>query len=251
MKIVQYGNVTEVYQYEKNLPNNRKRHVSQLTKNRQFKARAERKAKGLAIRSQRSIKRSQLAFFRLCHHNIVKAQTVHFLTLTFAYDVTYSQALRHVQKFMERLKKNRPEIPLSYISVPELTKKGRYHFHLLVFNLPSTESKTERVTRNLQRLFQRGFIDLRYAGTITKGIAGYMAKYMGKALGDTSIETRRGYTTSRNIDKISTAGSNAVHGYADMIIPTENIEKVETGQYNVPYMGTCNFKRIVTQNQNA
>jgi len=245
MKIVQYGNITEIFQYEKNLHNSKKKQISKLTKNRQAKARSEAKAKGLVIRSQRSIKRSQLAFYRLCHHNTCLASSVHFMTLTFAYDITYSQAVRNVQRFMERIKNSLPQIPLSYISVSELTQKGRYHFHLLVFDLPPKTQEEERKTRNFQRLWQRGYVDICFAPKVTSGIAGYMAKYMAKALGDTRYASHRGYTCSRNIKKISVAGSNLVSQYSDLIIPTEGIAKVETGAYNVPYMGTCNFKRVI------
>jgi len=249
MKIVQYGNITEIYEYEKNLLNHKERHISQLTKNRQKKARAERKAKGLAIRSQRSIKRSQLAFYRLCHHNTCLATTVHFMTLTFAYDITYPKAIRHVQRFMERIKNTFPQIPLSYISVSELTEKGRYHFHLLVFNLSPETEKQERKTRNFQRLWQQGYLDIRYAPKITSGIAGYMAKYMAKSLGDSRYASHRGYTCSRNIEKISIAGSNLLFEYSPLIIPTEDIAKIETGAYNVPYMGTCKFKRVILNHE--
>jgi len=245
MKIVQYGNITEIYEYEKNLLHHPKKNISTIARKRRIASMAYAKSKGTYSRSQRSLKRSQLSFFRLCHHNVYLAQTVHFMTLTFAYDITYSQAVRNVQRFMERIKNTFPQIPLSYISVSELTEKGRYHFHLLVFNLSPQTQKHERKTRNFQRLWQRGYVDICFAPKVTSGIAGYMAKYMAKALGDTRYATKRGYTCSRNIEKITSAGGNTLSHYSDMIIPTEKVADIENREYDVPYLGLCRFTKII------
>lgn len=245
-KIVQYGDVTEIYQYEKNLPDYKERHISALTKKRAKKAREYAKSKGTYTRNKRSVRRSKTNFFRLTHHNNINSDTIHFVTLTFAYDLTYQTASRNVRRFMGRIKENFKEIPLRYISVPELTKKNRYHFHLLVYDLPPQTSSIERKTRNFQRLFQRGYVDIVSADYTSTGIAGYMAKYMAKAIEDEKIETTRGYNCSRNIKKITSAGSNSLGGYADMIIPDEGIANLETKSYDVPYLGQCNYKKIKT-----
>lgn len=243
-KIVQYGNVTEVYEYEKNINNNKRPHVSALTKKRNKAIRESSKKKGIYTRHPSSILRSTQSFFRLVHHNNCNADTIHFVTLTFAYDLTYKTATRHVSHFMERIKKYFSEVPISYISVPELTKKGRFHFHLLVYNLPTETASLERKTRNLQRLFQRGYVDIVLATYTTKGIAGYMAKYMAKALKDGKVETTRGYNCSRNIKKIRSAGSNTLSTYSDLLIPNTDLADIETKSYDVPYLGQCNYTKI-------
>jgi len=245
-RIVQYGNVTEIYAYEKDRTNNKKPWISALTKKRNKRSLAERKAKGIYKRSKKNILRATQSFFRLCHHNNCLANTIHFLTLTFAYDLTYKTACRHVARFMERVKKTYPQIPIRYISVVEFTKKNRYHFHLLVYNLPSEASSRERETRNLQRQFERGYVDLCLASYTSKGIAGYMAKYMAKALQDEKFGTARVYNTSRNIEKVRSKGSNTLNTYLDLIVPTDNIEKTENREYDVPYLGKCLVTKITT-----
>jgi len=247
MKIVQYGNVTEVYEYEKNIRPYKERYVSALTKKRIKKAREIAKKNGTYTRKTKNVLRSKQSFFRLCHHNNVLASSIHFLTLTFAYDCSYKKACRYVARFMEGVKKAYPQIPLSYISVSERTKKGRYHFHLLVYDLPSETTERERETRNFQRLFERGYVDLCFASTVTKGIAGYMAKYMGKSLTDEKHETTRGFNCSRNIRKPTSAGSNSLNTYTDLIIPTVNVESEEKREYDVPYLGKCLYTRITKQ----
>jgi len=242
-KIVQYGNVIEHYSYEKNLPDYKPRHTSQLTKKRQKQARLLAKSKGTYSRKAKSIRRSQMAFFRMCHHNNCLAKTIHFLTITFSYDITYKEAGRHVARLMEKLKSRIEQVPISYISVPELTKKGRYHFHLLVYDLPTEIAQNERKTRNIQRLFERGYIDISPTTYTSEGLAGYMAKYMGKALGDAKSQAERGFTCSRNIEKITSAGSNSLDQYLDLIIPSDGT--VEEKQYEVKFMGKCNYKKII------
>lgn len=262
-KIVQYGNVTEIYEYEKELKRKRgidaakahrlqtggrypKRNVSLKAKRTKDIRERAKKTKTYTRRAS-SVLRSQQSFFRLVHHNNIFSDSIHFVTLTFSYDLTYKTACRHVARYMERIKKNFSEVPIRYISVPELTKKGRFHFHLLVYDLPPETASIERKTRNLQRSFERGYVDVMLATYTSRGIAGYMAKYMAKAINDPKVETTRGYNNSRNIKKIRSAGSNSFRQYADLIIPTEDLADVENRSYDVPYLGQCNYTKIIKE----
>lgn len=249
-KIVQFGNVTEIYEYEKNRPDYKERHVSSLTKKRNKKAREHAKIKGTYKRRKQHVIRTTNNFFRLCHHNNCLASTIHFFTLTFAYDVPYKTACRHVARYMERIKKDSPKIPVLYISVPELTKKGRFHFHLLVYNLPTEKTESERKTRYFQRLFERGYVDIRHASYTSKGIAGYMAKYMAKAFTDERIEGTRVYNTSRGIEKVRSHGSNALSTEIQLFTPIEGVEQTEKREYDVPYLGKCLVTKITSKIKN-
>jgi len=122
-------------------------------------------------------------------------------------------------------------------------KKERLHYHLLVFNLPSETSQTERTTRNIQRFFHRGYIDIRLATYTSKGIAGYMAKYMSKSFSNSKTQTRRGYNTSRNIIKYYETASNSL--LDETYLPSHN-ETIDTQiiKYQVPYLGTCKLTKI-------
>jgi len=246
-RIAQYGNVVEIYEYEKNRTNNSRPTLSLLSKNRAKRIRQEEIKRKVYKRKKSSIARAVTNFYRLCHHNNVKANTVAFVTLTFIYDCTIEEAGRACARFVERYKKAYPKVPISYISVSEKTKKGRWHYHLLVYNLPPETKSVERETRNLQRLFERGYVDIRFANRITKGIAGYMAKYMAKTLYDEGFETRRGYNCSRNIESPTIYGSNTLDAYTDIIVPIVNVEKEEKRSYDVPYLGKCLFTKIVTK----
>lgn len=246
-KVVQFGNQMEIYEYEKFISNTKRRPLSNLQKKRM----AERRK--INIRSAFSVRRSVSNFFRLAHHNNHSADTVCFLTLTFIVDLDYKVASRYVADFFQRLKKTKKCLSISYISVPERTKRGRWHFHVLVYNLPpfvSCQSKEyegviiERETRNFQRLFRRGYVDIMLATTITTGIAGYMAKYMAKSFRDGSNEGRRGYNCSRNIKKIYSAGSNFLTGYMDMILGVDN-QLSQSAEYDTVWLGRCHYKKYL------
>jgi hypothetical protein len=246
-KIVQFGDTTEIYEYEKDIRRNNRPNFSKFikTKNKKMDD-MENSKKNIKKppRTLRSIKKSRENFFRTVHHNNCLADTIHFVTLTFAYDLTFKEASRHVARFMERIKKNYREISINYISVPELTKKGRIHFHLLVYNLPTEIASVERKTRNLQRQFQRGYLDIVHAPYTSKGIAGYMAKYMAKSLENETLGTTRGYNCSRGIKKITSYGSNSLSSYSNLIYPQEPYTLVDQQCYDVKYLGKC-IKRII------
>jgi len=233
-RVVQYGDVTEVYEYEKEF--HKPRHVRRQSR-LQKKRRHDQKP---LPRTLRSIKRARDSFFRLVHHNNKFAKSITFATLTFADDYSYASNIRSLSKFFAKLRKNVPSFqnsPVSYIGVPERTKKNRIHFHLLIYNLPPSTVQNERTTRYIQRLYGRGYLDLRLAENSSPKIAGYMAKYLAKYLSHPDLETRRAYNCSRNIEKITTYGSNSFSQYEDLIIDKNTFTK--SASYDTMYLGRC------------
>ena len=137
VKILQYANVTEVYEYEKTVkrdtPAARKARLKKMddrlyyavygtrdvVADRRRLRRVQLKEKGLYKRTKRSIKRSTDNFFRLVHHNVYDSKTIHFLTLTFAYDISYKEALKAQWQFFKRLKEaDSAAVSVRYISAP-------------------------------------------------------------------------------------------------------------------------------------
>jgi len=247
-RVVQYGNITEIYEYEKNITNHKRKSTNALSRKR---ARDRKLARNYQ-RSDYSIKRARRNFFRLCHANVIKATSVHFLTLTFASDTDYTSALRYISRFFNLVNKNvetyhqnngERHTPVTYISVPEKTKTGRWHFHLLLFDFPPKLSELERNSRNLQRSWQRGYVDISLATYTSRGIAGYMAKYMAKTMGSADFKTRRAYNCSRQCEKVYCAGSNSLSADLALFTPDKLAERKYS--YDVPYLGTCTMTRYV------
>jgi len=272
-KIVQYGDTVEIYKYDRDLLPRRERHQSQLQKKRA----KERRKK--ALRSKFSHRRGLVNFFRMAHHNVIKAKSVYFFTLTFKEEYAQQTADRHISQFFRRVNELEKAVSgrkVGYISVPERGQKStkRLHYHILVFNL-STEvvgatvtyrrynrfkrvfelayTTTERFTRNLQREFARGYIDVGAFPTITTGIAGYMAKYMGKSYRVGDNANRRYYRCSRNIEKIASAGFNTPPAYLDVIVDLDDPGFLEyTAEYEVAFLGKCVYsKYTVSDNGDA
>jgi len=241
-RIVQFGDITELYQYEKNFVYSPRPPLSKIQKRRIAEIRKKYKP---LDRSARSIQRSRANFFRMVHHNNTLASSIDFFTITFSYDLSYSKATRYIAHFFERLKKADSNCnSLSYISVSEKTKKNRIHFHLLVYNLPTYLSLTERETRFIQRQFRRGYLDVRNTTYRTTGLAGYMAKYMAKSLADPNNENKRGYNCSRNIEKIRSFGSNSLLEQIEEFVDLNTMQINST--YDTIYLGRCDYKKFKT-----
>lgn len=237
-KIVEYGDTTETYLYEKD--------ITPRFKNKKPSKMAIKRLKDIRnlpnySPSIRSVKRAKTNFFRLVHHNNIHASSITFITLTFNCDYPYGFYGRYLALFISKLNKqyaSKTHKQITYIGVPELTKKGRYHYHLLVYDLSPTIVKNERYTRNLQRLFQRGYIDARLAKDTSPKIAGYMAKYMAKHFSTPGNTHKRAYNCSRKIKKISSHGRNTPIEYTYLVsgdLPPQH----DLQQYQVPYMGMC------------
>lgn len=242
-RIVQYGDIIETYNYEKNRTNPQTPIISRIARNRTKAIRDLAKRTGTYKRKKSHVMRTLRNFFMLCHHNNCLAKTITFITFTFAYEPSPKQAHRDIAHTMARYKKSKTAIPISFISVFEKTKKGRIHAHMLVYDLPSERTQQERKTRNFQRLFRKGYVDLYNAIHVTTGIAGYMAKYMGKSFENYDNETGRTYTCSRNIKRPTAYGSNSLDEYTDLIIP-EQVDVLKNEEYDVPYLGKC-IKRVI------
>jgi len=246
-KIIQYGDITEVYNYEKDLVHTPKRPLSALQKKRAKEARLARRTRRIS-----SLRRSRNSFFRLVHHNSVLADRINFLTLTFPYDIDKKEAQKAQARFFQRLTESirlvDGQVSLSYISVPERTKRGWLHYHILVYNLPpyygssTKEDPTiciERKTRNLQRLFGKGFLDLGITTHVTEGLAGYMAKYMAKNLENGGLKAGRGYSASHNIKKVGSFGGNSLFEYPDYWVGDKLANKWKT--FDTLWLGQCNY----------
>lgn len=230
IKFYQFGDTLEIHEYEKS-PTPHLPTPTEPNKNSD------------SIKSSFSKQRTISTFFRLVHHNNYIADSVDFITLTFAVDYDYRDALKQLSTFFQRFKRTY-KFNLKYINVPEYTKKGRVHFHLLVYNLPHEISHTERETRNLQRLYQRGYLDIRHTSNRSPKIAQYMAKYLSKSITDKTIKHKRFFNTSRNIDKptIQISNQNTINSITNKY----NYQLKQQHKIATTYLGLCTIYKYTT-----
>lgn len=131
-----------------------------------------------------------------------------FVTLTFAGDASdASFANDSLRVFQVRLRNKYPKAESLFI--PELSRKGRIHFHGLIFNVPMSLGDTrngrrytpdggERKTRTLAKLWGEGFVDAKKTdGNIR--LAYYISKYITKGGGEVMFNAMRVLRVSRGI----------------------------------------------------
>jgi len=244
-RVIQSGNTIEIYNYQKQYVPPRKRDYKKNTR------RASSQDEGgyaISYRRTKSVKRAKSNIIRLVQANLQRAEFPIFLTLTLERERPLELGYAYLKNFWQIIQR-RTGKEVAYVGVPEWQKRGVLHFHFLVWGLGGYTQKKERSTRNLQRLWNKGFCDVRNTTHISNGLAGYMAKYLTKALIDKRLGNRRAYTCSRNIFRPTKAGSNALNDYLDEIIPVDS-GVVEKSKYDTMWLGQCDYTRLEVNNKN-
>jgi len=132
------------------------------------------------------------------------------ITLTFsgsASDAFYAKDA--LSRFTRRLRVKYPES--SSVFVPELSPRGRIHFHGLLFGVPSywgdlrqggrvVSYGSERTTRELAGLWREGFLDALQTDGSPK-LASYIAKYLTKGSSEVLFNGMRMLRFSQNFSK--------------------------------------------------
>jgi len=119
-----------------------------------------------------------------------------FLTVTFRENKTdLSEANYELKKFLKKLNYHYvPTNGLKYLAVPEKQKRGSWHYHLVLFNLPYVGD----LYRTTRILWGHGSIDYQRISD-TQGAIRYIAKYISKRRN--RIGERKSYFTSRGLLK--------------------------------------------------
>jgi len=240
-KVVQSGTVTEIFNYEKLYVRQRQGDIGK----RRVRVETRQYLHNVYSRSAKSIKRAKTHFIRLVEANISPKESPCILTLTIERETPLTVGYEYLRLFWQRL--NRKINGLRYIGVPEWQERGVLHFHFLVwgFDEKSTVVRSERSTRNIQRCWQKGFLDVRFASKNTYRLAGYLSKYFTKTIEDDRLCNRRAYTCSRNIKRSRVVGTNQSDIIMEMIPPIGAIDY--SAQYETLYLGVCNYKKIINK----
>lgn len=254
VKVVQAGKQLRVYQYKYDYVYRR--------------VKRERRAKSLSdiVRHSRrkdNIFRLRGRFYDVVRANLVADEVPVLVSLTMFQVTTVGKAYDLFTRFIQRVR-NRIEKKIKYVAVPEFQRRGAVHFHLLVWgfgdNIILNEGSTGREKdgsrrrlagwlakkgygvseirndRNLQRCWRYGYCDI----TPTDGgrkIAGYLTKYMQKALFSDLFASRKAYVCSRNILRPVSTASATVFSYVREI--TGGVDPVKVVKYDTPFLGLC------------
>ena len=117
-----------------------------------------------------------------------------FVTLTFADHVTtFEIANYEFKKFRQRLEYELG-FKLKYAVVPEFTKIGRIHYHLVMFNVPFIKNS------RLSEIWSNGFVKINKIDNVDN-VGAYVCKYMSKDNLDERLLGKKCYFTSRGLYK--------------------------------------------------
>lgn len=267
-KLIHTGDILELYQYEK---------TPSITVNRNKRKRITPEGGRPVIAPERrrdNIRRSRKRFIRLVRSNCDPATPPTLLTLTMFSIVDIKTASACLSRYTATLQ--RVVGPgFKYIGVPEFQKRGAVHYHLLVWGLPDelvfNESPYATWTRKtfrqypavrrffawcitksfrpdqargfrlLQNLWACGFVDI--MPTDGNGaLAGYLAKYMQKAMHDGRLAGKRGFYASRNVLR-PVLYKTATPLHLSKLIFGKSTELLTENSFSTEWLGECKYSR--------
>lgn len=232
-KTIRSGNLLEIYRYEKEPVQNRVKRAKRGVK---------RHSASYARRVD-NVKRLRKTFVRLVRSNLDGVECPAFLTLTFARVVRLPFAYGELGRFIKRLR-IRFGSKWRYIAVPEFQKRGAVHFHLLVWGWHEDVINHERDLRILQRIWACGTVDIfRTDGSIK--LAGYLGKYMSKAVCDKRLLSQKAYVSSTNIMRPVSYSLGSVADYALDLWGVDNSCLQSEHVFDTLWLGRCTYKSFL------
>jgi len=204
-KVIKSGDLLEIFQYENDLIPQRKKRKPKWK--RIWRPKPDR------IRPD-NIYRKKREFARLVRANLEGAVPPAMFSFTVVECSDLTVGYSFLTDYFARLRRSHGKA-FRYIAVPEFQKRGAVHFHALIWGLPEEEIKNEtphwdreedigdmgkikRGTRHYQNIWARGYLDC-MATDGSEKLAGYLAKYMSKAMFDKRLLGQKSYSASRNV----------------------------------------------------
>lgn len=122
--------------------------------------------------------------------------TAKFITLTFAEHITtLKDANADFKKFVQRANYaiyGSAKSNLKYVAIPEFTKIGRVHYHVIFFNLPFVKAN------EFSKIWAKGFIKINKIDQVDN-VGAYVTKYMTKENDDPRLEGQKSYMPSKGL----------------------------------------------------
>lgn len=233
MKIVQAGNIIEVYEYENAVLTGYK-DTKKNSKGRQVSADDENKE----INREKVLSRARKDLRRIVNSNIQKNSK--FLTLTFKENVSdIKVANNEFKKFIKRLN-YLLGFKVEYSVVPELQKRGAWHYHVILYN---TTKKLD--FKEIEQCWGNGFIKLNRIDRVDN-VGAYICKYMTKCEQEEELRGKKLYFNSRGLKKpLEIKESHIVRIFSDSLQnETPSYENTFSNDYN-----TVNYKQYILKEQ--
>jgi len=227
VKLVRSGNLIELYEYQKNLPD----------RGRKQKKDRERRSVSVKRRAD-NVERCRKAFTRLVRSNIDGITMPALCTFTMADVVSIDRAYRCFTQFVQRFRRVFGTA-FRYIAVPEFQERGAVHFHVIFWGVSQKAILNERHTRQIQHLWGRGYVDCILTDGSVK-LAGYLSKYMRKAMWDERLGRQKAYSSSRSVLRpVSLTSRTSVDVSLGVWGGVDNFDVVKVSEFDTMWLGHC------------
>lgn len=159
-----------------------------------------------------------------------------FVTLTFKEHITsFEIANNEFKKFIQRMnykfKRN-----LKYLVVPEFTKKGRIHFHVIFFDLGYFKQK------ELEETWKNGFVFINQIDNVDN-VGAYICKYLSKD--SKALTGKKSYFKSKNLKEPEIIENEKMIEQLQQALSSKQI-KFNT-IYENDYIGKVKYTQYVTE----
>lgn len=270
VKSIRSGRILEVYKYNKDIDYDRIRNslrkrnikaqyaVQNMGANRDPSIQPSSSEK--FAKRQDNINRSRISFRRLVSSNLGIGEDPIFVSFTFNRSETdVSKCSRFFHLLTVRMRRHFGK-SFRYIAVPEFQKDfdfkgnrkingGSVHYHALFWGLPRDilyrESKARRKTQDKDRvlahLWGQGFVDVVFTDGSDK-LAGYMTKYMTKAIKDKRLVNHKAYFASRNVYR-PIVNKGVLEWWVSDDYDLENIVPEFQQTFDTKWLGECVYSR--------
>lgn len=254
-KIVECGNVIEIYKYSTPIISGYKNKIAKEPREQTDQVKQE--------NLQRSIKRSKRKIFELVNTNYIEGKSS-FLTITFKENLTdYDLAFNYWKRFKQKVEYHY-KIKLQYCGVVEFQQRGAIHFHICLFNVGYMEQEK---LYNMWNSIVPGGINIQgIKDNQCDNVGAYMTYYMNKDLensfGKDEYKGKKRYFYSKGlkeptVDKLDTSIGQDKYTYKKILEMYENnivyeytskFEKKETKIENIIDMETGEIKKVINEN---
>jgi len=186
-----------------------------------------------------NVRRSVSLFRRIVRSNLVRAEHPALFTLTMLQILPLKTSSRILTKFIVRCRKRFGK-EFRYIAVPEFQKRGAVHYHVLVWGIKKETIEAERTDRTFQHLWAAGYVDCVQTDGSVK-LAGYLSKYLSKAMHDVRLGGEKAYHCSRNVLRPVRASSGE---FSDIFLSALGITETPTHihKFKTQWMGECTYQ---------
>ena len=252
-KIVQSGDIIEIYEYEKGYLKGYELTYSEKEKVGRKKGE---KSNNYEEHRKQVLQRAKKNLRRLINANVGQYGeefTAKFLTLTFKDNVKdLDKANYEFEKFIKRLNYycfGTKKANLKYTCVVEFQKRGAIHYHVIIYNMPYVKAN------DIASIWGNGFIKINKIDDIDN-VGAYVAEYLGNAekeqghdIEDDRLQGKKSYFSSRGLFKPVEITNKKVVEQVATALPLENLTYSAT--FENEHLGNITYKQYNLKKLNS